>query len=190
MGDELALMDAREARDCVESIKAHVGLIRTKLYELHHRKAWLALGYRSFRECIHAEFGQSESYLYRQLTAAEIEAEISPTGEIGRIPEGTVRPLGALPEGERGDAYREAVASARNGKPTAADVRAAVDRRRGRPESPRALPEPPRGNPARALLGPKAEPEPGPEPDGCCRCLCCRCRCHRCCPPTQTVESP
>jgi hypothetical protein len=99
------------------------------------RRGWVALGYESWRECVAAEFGQSQAYLYRQLAAAMIERELldfSPMGEklddrlCDRIPERQLRPLAALPTKEaRQEAYAEATEAAK-GKPTARHVEEAV----------------------------------------------------------------
>lgn len=86
-------MTADEARSCVHSINENLNNARVLLLDLYDRKGWAALGYANWRDCVEAEFQQSKSYLYRQLEAGRIEREISPIGEIGRIPEGQLRGL-------------------------------------------------------------------------------------------------
>jgi hypothetical protein len=126
IGDKRVFMDEREARDCVESIRRGVESIRRLIFDLYSRRGWQALGYATWAACVTAEFNQSRGYLYRQLQAAFIESEINPQGEIGTIPESVVRPLARLPEGERAEVYHAAVASAPDGRPTAAAVQRIV----------------------------------------------------------------
>lgn len=123
------LMGADEARDIVGKIREAMDNSRAWLAELHEREGWKALGYKSWRECVVAEFGQSQAYLYRQLAAAQTEKLISPDGEVGQIPEAHLRPLSKLPQVERAEAWQEAVESAPEGKMTGAHVRKVVDRR-------------------------------------------------------------
>ena len=83
-----------EARATVNQIKEHFGNIRRLIYDLYQRKGWESLGYQSWRECVTAEFEESQSKLYQQLDAAKIEAIIFHNcgNEIGAIPEGRLRP--------------------------------------------------------------------------------------------------
>jgi hypothetical protein len=122
-------MTEYEARACCDRIKYGLDSVRAMVKDLHDRTGWKALGYPSWRACVLAEFDQSQSHLYRQLEAARVEAEVSPNGEIGSIPEAQLRPLAALPEGERKGAWDEAVATAPNGKVTAAHVESVVSGR-------------------------------------------------------------
>jgi hypothetical protein len=82
------------------------------------------MGYANWRECVTAEFQNSQAYLYRQLEAAQTEKVISPTGEKPQIPERQLRPLTKLrddPEKQK-EAWQKAVESAPAGKVTAAHV--------------------------------------------------------------------
>lgn len=90
------LMTEKEARQCVKAIKDHLSEARAKLVELYEREGWRALGYPSWRQCVLSEFEQHQSQLYRLLAAGLVEREISPTGEIGHIPERQLRELTAL----------------------------------------------------------------------------------------------
>lgn len=103
------MMDAQEARDTIEALRAGINNVRSLVWELEFREGWRALGYQSWRECVNAEFEESQSYLYRQLAAAKTERLISPDGEIGAIPEGQLRALTKLPEEQRVQAWQEAV---------------------------------------------------------------------------------
>lgn len=84
-------MTEGEARQCVEEIKKHLGAARALLFDLYEREGWRSLGYDSWRNCVTSEFGKHESYLYRQLAAARIEARLG--GEIGAIPESHIRAI-------------------------------------------------------------------------------------------------
>jgi hypothetical protein len=70
-----------QARSLCERIRSHITDARALVLELHEKEGWKALGYESWRECVVAEFEQSQSYLYRLLDAAQIEKNISPMGE-------------------------------------------------------------------------------------------------------------
>lgn len=122
----IVLMDQAEARRTIEQIKAHFDGARRLLLDLEDREGWRALGYKSWRECTTAEFGQSQAYLYRQLTAAKIERALD--SPIGEIPESHLRPLAQLDTpAEQHQALDRATEIAGNGKRTAAHVQQAVD---------------------------------------------------------------
>lgn len=124
-------MTKAEAQECVNRIKGRIENIRRNLIELYEREGWKALGYASWRECVIREFGQSEAYLYRQLAAARIEANLSPTGEIGKLPERQVRPLTALPPEKQREAWKQVV-ERYPGQVTSERVQEVVDEMRGR----------------------------------------------------------
>lgn len=93
-------MTLAEARDCVEQINSHFGIIdhnlaeaRKKIWELNEYKGWKVLGYDSWRQCVMEEFQKSSSTVYKQLNAALVEMELSPNGGIGAINERVLRPL-------------------------------------------------------------------------------------------------
>lgn len=120
-------MTAAEARSAIQEIKSRWNSLRATVLDLERRRGWEALGYASFRECVLAEFQGSESFLYRQLAAGEIEAEVEPTLPIGTIPERILRPLAKVPEGERKEVWEEAKAAAPDGQPTGPIVAKAVE---------------------------------------------------------------
>ena len=120
-------MTTIEARLCIDEIKLHVGRARAKLLDLYERRGWEALGYGNWRECVVGEFGQSQAYLYRQLEAAQTERNISPIGEIGKIPESQLRPLASLEPAQQREVWAQSVETAPEGKPTAAHVQAVVN---------------------------------------------------------------
>jgi hypothetical protein len=114
-----------EAKECVNQINANMTNIRSLVLDLYERKGWDALGYESWRECVTAEFKQSQSYLYFQLEAAQTERNISTIVEkTDSIPESQLRPLAKLrdnPEAQK-EAWQKAVETAPEGKVTAAHV--------------------------------------------------------------------
>jgi len=66
-------MSRDEAQQCVARIAHHLEEARALLLELYEREGWRVLGYDSWRACAVAEFAQSQTALYRQLTAARVE---------------------------------------------------------------------------------------------------------------------
>jgi len=114
-----------QARSLVERIRSHITDARALVLELHEKEGWKALGYDSWRECVVAEFEQSQSYLYRLLDAAQVEKNISPIGE-KPIPESVLRPLTRLEPEQQREAYKEA--SAKGERPTAKQVKEVVQK--------------------------------------------------------------
>jgi len=120
---EIRPMIYKEAREVVDKINANMNNVRYLVLDLYEREGWSALGYKSWRECVTAEFKNSQAYLYRQLEAAQAEKVISPIGE-NEIPESQLRPLTKLrdnPDQQR-QAWQKAVETAPDGKITAAHV--------------------------------------------------------------------
>lgn len=137
----------KEARGIVDRINASINNVRVLILELYEGEGWTALGYESWRECVTAEFKNSQAYLYRQLEAAQTEKVISPMGEKLEIPERQLRPLTKLkdnPEQQR-EAWQKAVETAPEGKVTAAHVSKVVKEITGQqePPKPQKQPEPP-----------------------------------------------
>jgi hypothetical protein len=124
---KLRRMTRETAESHVKQINQNAINTRVLLLDLYIRRGWKSLGYASMRECMNAEFIQSQSYLYRVLQAAKIERKISPIGEIGTIPESQLRPLSDLSPAHWIEAWTLANDFARNGKLTAVVVKAAVD---------------------------------------------------------------
>lgn len=126
-GHPVKIMSESKAKANVKAILAHLDGARVLILELFEQRGWEALGYKSWAECVVAEFDQSHSYLHRQLKAAQAERVIAPDQPIGTIPEGSLRPLIGLPPEKQVQAYSKAVEQSPKGKPTAAQVKAAVD---------------------------------------------------------------
>jgi CHASE2 domain-containing sensor protein len=76
-------MSRDAARQCVARMTHHLEEARAVLLELYEREGWRALGYDSWRACVVAAFSQSQTALYRQLTAARVERTISHNGKNG-----------------------------------------------------------------------------------------------------------
>ncbi len=98
-------MTPTEARAKHEQLKSIHHLARALLLEMRDRKGWQALGFVSFEAYGEQEWNYSQSYIYRLSKAEEIQATLSPIGE---IPETHLRPLGAVPEAERQAIFDEA----------------------------------------------------------------------------------
>lgn len=107
----IAPMTRERALEVVGAIRSHLENARTLLYELYTGKGWEALGYGSWRECVAAEFGQSQSQLYRELAAAHIEANLPDFAHV-RKSERSLRPLAQLPADLQPLAYQIAVEQA------------------------------------------------------------------------------
>lgn len=118
-----------EARECADKIKVNLNNIRQLVFDLHDREGWSALGYASLKECVRKEFKQAERYIYYQYRAAEIEMNVSDCTmvQLGAIPERQLRPLAKIKNPEqRREAWHKAVATAPDGKVTAAHVNKVV----------------------------------------------------------------
>ena len=81
-----------EARLLVNRIRDHINDARALVLELYEREGWRALGYDSWRECVVAEFDQSQAYLYRLLDAAKVEGIFRPLAKT-RLPKAFYDPL-------------------------------------------------------------------------------------------------
>lgn len=155
---QLTLMTVDEARACVDSIKSSLEDVRAQLFDLREREGWRALGFASFRECIHGEFAMSERRAHQLVNAHMVDRVLAPawqesqaffgkpaSGDPGTIvqpqsvaviPESHARelaPLIAKPETLR-QVYRE-VQDRTGGHPTAAAIRE-VAAELAAPESP------------------------------------------------------
>jgi hypothetical protein len=95
----IVLMDEAEARSATARIQRTAGELRREIFEFNVRQGWKALGYDSFRAWALAELDQSVRHAYRQLAAAETEADLGET--IGHTPEAHLRPLAGVPTDDR-----------------------------------------------------------------------------------------
>ncbi len=136
--EAIKMMSPEEARQRVTWINCQVNNIRAALLDFYERDGWKALGYENWRECVTAEFGQSQRHLYRQLEAAQIEVRIlqadentnengfCPIGQKPEIPESHLRPLAAVPPEDQSTAWQLAKETVPGGKLTARHVESVV----------------------------------------------------------------
>lgn len=122
------LMTQEEARDCLDDIRVGTLKVKERLIELHERRGWEALSYPSWRECIEAELQISKSTAYRLLDAAYIQRGLSQNGK--SLPDSHAMELKKVEPEKRAAALakaKESAAAQGRAKPTAKDIREAVD---------------------------------------------------------------
>lgn len=112
------------AQQCEDAINHHMDNTRALLIELYEGEAWLVRGFANWREYAASCLARHVSTVYRILNAGLLERELSPTGEIGMIPERQLREVGKLDD----PALRQAAWQAAQGqeKVTAQIVKQAV----------------------------------------------------------------
>lgn len=93
MSPEAAASHVSRIKDHLEKAEHHVGQARSLILDLFNGKGWAALGYKSWRQCVLAEFEKCSSMLYKELRAAQVEMELSTTGTNEPISERVLRPL-------------------------------------------------------------------------------------------------
>ncbi len=131
-----AEMGRREAEEITQAIKNNFDSLGSMLLQARDRKAYKALGYRSFDTYCNTEFGKSVSHAYQLIEdvkiVAELEAEISKQYDEPitlRFPSSHLRPLKELPEiGDKLKAieYAQKLATAEGKKPTKKHLEIAV----------------------------------------------------------------
>lgn len=141
----LALLDAEEATALAQAEAViNDGLkktwaVLTAFDEIASRRLYRAT-HADFASYCEERWGVTRSQGHRWAAGGRVLAELSAAGvsPVGDIPERQLRELGRLPEGERAEAYTEAVALAQ-GAPTAEVVREVVEARRSAFDDPGAL---------------------------------------------------
>lgn len=158
--DTLLPMPADEARAKTQWIKQNLQTARQLLLEMYEREGWRALGYSSWRDYGHVEFGYSESRAYQLMAAARTERNIfhncgkdrqgsSFSTKVEKvddhllIPETHLRPLTSLDPDLQRQAWQQVIETAPGGRITAAHVEQVVN----------------------SLLAPEPEPDPAPIED-------------------------
>jgi hypothetical protein len=86
------MLDPSAARQLTDKIKATTTDLCRLLVEAHDRKAWKALGYKSWAQYVTVEFHLSRQHVYRMLDRALVideiraTAELSPAGDTDGVP--------------------------------------------------------------------------------------------------------
>ena len=125
MTEIVTVMTARQAADW----KVHVGIAASNLRSVLHRgykgRAWVALGYESWTDCLRGvaeEFGLTERRLWQLHSANTVEAELN-HGSVGVMPERHLRALAEFDPELRPAILRVARAySSSTGKPVTAGM--------------------------------------------------------------------
>lgn len=135
----------QEARELTDEVKADAATLWAKLYALHEGRAHIALGYSEWGNYCKVEFGWSPGEGRRLLNAGRVRATLERNVPIGTLPEHAavareLSPVFHKAPDQLEDVWNEAVATTEHETPTAAEVRAIVDRRtpqvRPRPRRP------------------------------------------------------
>jgi hypothetical protein len=117
------LMTGDEARQCADQIRRGMADVRHLLLDFHEREGWRALGYDTWRECAMAEFGYEQSRVYQLLEAARVERNLAISTTVEKpVPERHLRPLTKLEPTMQHEVWKQAVATAPEGKVTAKHV--------------------------------------------------------------------
>ena len=134
MDEIIAVMTEQQARQITEEIRKTGNSLRSLLNEADSGKAWAVLGYDTMNSYILNEFPEfSKGALYRELQAARTESLLEVP--IGTYRESTIRPLARNEfinnPTELNSVWEQVVATAPEGKITAAHVQAVVDEVKG-----------------------------------------------------------
>lgn len=124
MSGDLAREMVIQINDHLTQAGNHLGMARQKLYQLKELSGWVALGYKSWRECVTKEFHAKQAQCYRQLKAAEIEMNITPDSDVGSIPERVLRPLSRMTPEQQKIAYDFVSMLKGGGRVTSGDTQA------------------------------------------------------------------
>jgi hypothetical protein len=119
---ELEAITEGEARMLVSRIRDHISDARALVLELYEREGWRALGYKNWTECTETEFPMSSRQVFRLLSAAQVERNIS-TDDLSvkePIPGDVLRPLAGLEPEQQREAWKAATEATPT--PTAAQV--------------------------------------------------------------------
>jgi ParB family chromosome partitioning protein len=122
-------MTKEEADKWESEVGNSVNQLRVLLSYGYERKAWLALGYSNWTECVHSlsdKYGFSERHAWRLHAANETEKLLT-HGSVGELPERQMRPLTSLSPDTQIEAWQRAMDTAPGGKITAAHVQHVVD---------------------------------------------------------------
>lgn len=115
--DKRDLTESRAKAIC-DRIRGGIESVAELLVELHDGKGWIALGYKSWKECCEKEFRHSASWACRQIQCHEVNAAL-PIGT--DLSESQARELAKVPEEKR-----EEVLEAAGENPTAKAIKEAA----------------------------------------------------------------
>ncbi len=119
--DELTVEEARVLTRRIREESQHLSLL---LAEAHKRKAWRALGYRSWGAYIRNEFGISRSRSYELLVHAEVASSLKDAARLDVLP--SITPQAALSVRPRLDLVLEEVSRRAESASNKSDVEAMV----------------------------------------------------------------
>lgn len=71
------VISEKDARELTEAIKATTNALYSLLKKAHDTQAWVALGYKTFKEYVESEFNMSRQRAYQLLTQADTIEAIS-----------------------------------------------------------------------------------------------------------------
>lgn len=125
----LERMSVAEAQSWKSRVGGTANQLRILLSEGYERGAWESLGYNNWAACLKSladEYGFSENYFW-QLHAANKTEKLLDNCQVGEIPEYQLRQLNKLSDEEKPIIWRQAVATAPNGKITGAHIARVID---------------------------------------------------------------
>ena len=123
------VLDKDSAWDLFRKIRDHEAGFRKLIYRFDVGKGYKALGHKSLRECLQKRLSQyySESYLYRQLYAAQIEHNLGDLLPMGKtVSERVLRPLHGLKPEQQRKVYQRACKKSGKEIPTLQSIEAAI----------------------------------------------------------------
>lgn len=134
--EALAILSAAEAQALADAEAVIEAGLKTTwavamaIHEIHAKRLYLGT-HGSFEAYLAERWGIGRAQGHRMVKAGVVLAELAAAdvSPVGDIPERQLRELGRAPEGQRAEAYTEAVARA-NGEPTADVVREVVEEKR------------------------------------------------------------
>jgi phage N-6-adenine-methyltransferase len=110
-------LSTEAARRLIDDINCGAANVRSLLLQLHAGEGWLALGYKTWDDCVESEFAFSRRRANQQLVAATIEQRLSGGNNCSRfvLRESHARELAAVPENRQLEVYRRALETSPNG---------------------------------------------------------------------------
>ena len=113
------------ARDLTDRINATADDLAGMLQRAHEGKAWLALGYESWKAYVSAEIKVGQRRVFQLLDFAEIREQVNP-GSLDALTEKSARVLKNVEPEKRAEVFETAIQKAGGKPPTAKQVEAVV----------------------------------------------------------------